>query len=249
MKLRYIVLIAYLFIAIVPNYVFAEHPVVSPSAEAVKVETEKKEGKTEYFEYQVSIPEFHTLKNAAFEKKLNLYYKTNILIFKKKLEKEAKKYYDDAKQSSLSIHPYVANADYKVTYNKKPLLSLYVNYYQYTGGAHGMYEWKANTFDMKLEKELALTDLFKENSSYEEKIREEITRQIQQNKDTFFPDAIEQIQQAKNLKYFLEPEHLIIYFPLYEIAPYSSGIPQFRIPYTLLQDDLKDEYRNILIDK
>lgn len=37
-------------------------------------------------------------------------------------------------------------------------------------------------------------------------------------------------------------------FPLYEIAPYSSGIPQFRIPYTLLREYLKPSYQNILID-
>ncbi|MGO0731258.1 RsiV family protein [Bacillus shihchuchen] len=39
-----------------------------------------------------------------------------------------------------------------------------------------------------------------------------------------------------------------MYFPLYEIAPYSSGIPQFRIPYTLLREYLKPAYQNILID-
>jgi hypothetical protein len=249
MKFRYIILLAYLFIVIVPKYALAEHPVASPSQEAAKIETEQKSGKTEYFEYQLNIPKFSYLKHELFEKKLNQYYKNSILSFQKNLEKEAKKYYNDAKQSILSIHPYVVNIDYKVTYNKSPLLSLYANYYQYTGGAHGMYEWRAETFDTELEKELSLADLFKKNSSYAPKIRQEIARQIEQNKDIYFPDAVEQIQNAKSLKYFLEPEHLIIYFPLYEIAPYSSGIPQFRIPYTLLQSDLKEKYREFLIDK
>ncbi|MFX3622878.1 MAG: DUF3298 and DUF4163 domain-containing protein [Ectobacillus sp.] len=248
-KLLYIALIAYFFTIIVPKYVFAYHPAVSRISQAASVETEKKQGKTEYFEYQLHLPVFTGISNHIFQKRLNNYYKTNILSFKKKLEKEAKKYYDGAQQKPLSIHPYIANVDHKVTYNKKPLLSLYINYYQYTGGAHGMYDWRANTFDIETGKELTLADLFQKNSDYTNKIQQEIIRQIAQNKESFFPDAIEQVKKGDSFRFFLEPEHLTVYFPLYEIAPYASGIPQFRIPYTLLENDLKGKYKKILLNR
>ena len=54
--------------------------------------------------------------------------------------------------------------------------------------------------------------------------------------------------EHEKVSLLLEPNNLVIYFPLYEIAPYSSGIPQFRIPYTLLREYLKPSYQNILID-
>ncbi|HDR8214512.1 TPA: DUF3298 and DUF4163 domain-containing protein, partial [Bacillus cereus] len=150
--------------------------------------------------------------------------------------------------SSTPFHPYVANVDYKVSLNKPPLLSLYLNYYQYTGGAHGLYTWKANTFDLKEKKLLHLDDLFQQEDKYKEVIRAEIVRQVKQNEGIYFPDATEKVMSTKKFHFFLEPNNLVIYFPLYEIAPYSSGIPQFRIPYTLLREYLKPSYQNILID-
>ena len=71
---------------------------------------------------------------------------------------------------------------------------------------------------------------------------------FKQNESIYFPDATEKVMSMKKFHFFLEPDNLVIYFPLYEIAPYSSGIPQFRIPYTLLRDYLKPSYQNILID-
>ncbi|WP_368042538.1 DUF3298 and DUF4163 domain-containing protein [Ectobacillus sp. JY-23] len=244
MKLRYLWLI--LFVFLFPIHTYADRPVL-PSHAPLLAEEEKKEGKNEYFEYQLRIPRFSGLKNEVFQTKLNEYYSTKMMMFKRKLEKEAKQYYDENK-GALSVHPYVASTDYKITYNRKPLLSLYTSYYQYTGGAHGMYEWRANTFDIDLEKELMLTEMFT-GTGYEQMIRQEIVKQIQQNKDSFFPDATEKINKISELKFFLEAENLVVYFPLYELAPYSSGIPEFRIPYTLLQEQLKDKYQKILIDK
>jgi hypothetical protein len=248
-KLLYIVMAVYFCTALVPKYVFA-FPAATQTAprEIATVETETKQGKADYFEYQLNIPVFKGLTNQDFQKKLNAYYKTRIMTFKNKLNKEAKKYYESATQNGWTVHPYIANADYKITYNKSPLLSLYVNYYQYTGGAHGMYEWKANTFDTSLAKELMLDDLFKKDSNYKDIIRVEIARQIEQDKDNYFPDAVEQVNKTNEFTFFLEPEHLIVYFPLYSIAPYSSGISQFRIPYTLLKEEMKPKYRQNLID-
>jgi hypothetical protein len=112
-----------------------------------------------------------------------------------------------------------------------------------------MYEWKANTFDIDKKKELSLTDLFQQDSKFIDIIKQEIKRQIDQDSGKFFPDAAALVDKATTFKFFLEPEHIVLYYPLYEIAPYASGIQTFRIPYTLLENDLKSNYRKILIDK
>ena len=31
--------------------------------------------------------------------------------------------------------------------------------------------------------------------------------------------------------YFLEPRSIVIYYQQYDIAPYATGIPEFRLPY------------------
>ncbi|ENQ3080205.1 DUF3298 and DUF4163 domain-containing protein [Bacillus multifaciens] len=243
-KLLYIMLLFFFLIAIVPKETIR----AQASNITIEVHTATQKGKKPYFEYQLNYPQFRNIPNEKFQKKVNRYYEKSITEFKRRLEKDAKTYYEQFKETDAPFHPYVANVDYKIGFNTFPLLSLYVNYYQYTGGAHGMYEWKANTFDIEQNKPLRLADLFQKDSQYENIIKTEIVRQIEQNKENFFPDASEKVMNEKKLKYVLEQDNLMIYFPLYEIAPYVSGIPQFRIPYTLLREVLDPKYQNILID-
>ena len=73
-----------------------------------------------------------------------------------------------------------------------------MNYYQYTGGAHGLYTWKANTFDLNEKKVLHLDDLFEQKDKYKDVIRAEIVRQIKQNESIYFPDATEKVMSMKN---------------------------------------------------
>ncbi|MDM5190549.1 DUF3298 and DUF4163 domain-containing protein [Bacillus sp. DX4.1] len=243
-KSYFILLLLFSSLIIVPNCTNAAK---APNL-TIDIHTVTQKGKKPDLEYQISRPYFSNFYDQQFQKKLNTYYKTTTHRFKTNLEKEAKRYYNEAKETNATFHPYVANVDYKVTLQRSPLLSLYVNYYQYTGGAHGIYTWRANTFDLKEKKILSLADLFQKDSAYKDVIRTEIIKQIKQNENIYFPDAAEKAMNAKTFHYFLEPENLVIYFPLYEIAPYASGIPQFRIPYTLLRDVLKPNFQNILID-
>ncbi|MCP8969804.1 DUF3298 and DUF4163 domain-containing protein [Ectobacillus ponti] len=238
-----IALILYFLFVIVPEYVLAG-PVSAPPA--AQVDIKKQEDTNDYFQYQLNTPQFSGLSSSSFAEKLNAYYETNIQTFKKKLKKDAKQAYEET-QDPASFHPYVVNVDHKVTYNAGPLLSLYVVYYQYTGGAHGMYEWRPDTFDIDKKKELALKDLFRKDSNYMEVIVQHVKEQIEQNPNAYFPDAAAQAEKATTFKFFLEPDHLVIYFPLYEIAPFAAGIPQFRIPYTLLSGQLKEKYADALV--
>ncbi|KFN01822.1 DUF3298/DUF4163 domain-containing protein [Bacillus clarus] len=239
-----ILLLMFSLLTIVPNCTSA----AKASNLTIDIKTVTQKGKKPYLEYQINRPSFHNFSDSKFQNKLNSYYKNSTDRFKTKLEKEAKKYYKETEGSSTPFHPYVANVDYKITLQKSPLISLYVNYYQYTGGAHGLYTWKANTFDLNEKKLLRLDDLFQKEDAYKKVIHTEIVRQIKQNESIYFPDAAEKVMSTKKFHYFLEADHLVIYFSLYEIAPYSSGIPQFRIPYTLLREYLKPTYQNILID-
>ncbi|MDH2881693.1 DUF3298 and DUF4163 domain-containing protein [Bacillus cytotoxicus] len=244
-KIYFILTIAFSLLTIVPNCTNAAKGSNMP----IEIKTITQKGKKPYIDYQISRPSFHHFPDLTFQNQLNAYYKNATNRFKKRVTKEAKKYYEETKHTESSFQPYVANVDYKITLNKLPLLSLYVNYYQYTGGAHGLYTWKANTFDVNKKKLLHLDDLFKKNNAYQDIIRTEIVRQIKQNESIYFPDAAEKVINTKKFYYFLDPDYLTVYFPLYEIAPYSSGIPQFRISYTLLQNSLKPYYQIILLDK
>ena len=138
-----ILLLMFSLLTIVPNCTLA----TKASNLTIDVKTVTQKGKKPYIEYQINRPSFHNFSDSKFQQKLNFYYK-NLRISLKQIRKRRKKYYTETEGSSTPFHPYVANVDYKVSLNKPPFLSLYVNYYQYTGGAHGLYTWKANTFDL-----------------------------------------------------------------------------------------------------
>ena len=46
-------------------------------------------------------------------------------------------------------------------------------------------------------------------------------------------------------KFYIEDDDLVIYFDLYDIAPYALGIPKFKINISTIQDIVKDEYMGI----
>jgi len=132
---------------------------------------------------------------------------------------------------------YEWKSDYNITYNNAPFISMYSDAYQYTGGAHGLTVRKSENCNAVSGEALSLSEFFPEQSNYEELIKKEIIRQIgmrqKENPDTYFenyPALVGANFKADNYYIKAEPERLIFYFQQYEIAPYSTGIPEFVIP-------------------
>ena len=69
------------------------------------------------------------------------------------------------------------------------------------------------------------------------------------NFDKSFTKNIEYLNDESGFKstanqqsyYYIKENKLVIYFSLYEIAPYASGIPEFEIPLSLFGEDIKFE--------
>ncbi|MDD2431094.1 MAG: DUF3298 and DUF4163 domain-containing protein [Firmicutes bacterium] len=129
----------------------------------------------------------------------------------------------------------VGYVSYETTLNEPGILSINVTYYQYTGGAHGVYDVINYTFDTKTGQRLYLEDLFLPNSDYKDFIRDEVVRQITESDEMFFEDAIETVRD-QNFSFYLTLDGFFVYYGLYEIWPYSNGIAEFKIPYTLLKN-------------
>ena len=127
------------------------------------------------------------------------------------------------------IGPYQLYSRYKVT-NSQNITSFYIDYYQFTGGAHGITTRLSYSVDNKTGKELQLSDLFKSGYDYKKVINFEIANAIQMDKDKYFTgkDGFKGI--SENQGFYLSSGNVVIYFQVYEIAPYVTGIPEFYIP-------------------
>lgn len=152
------------------------------------------------------------------------------------LYNEAIKSYLYAKENNFPFHPYEAIMEYVVTYNNNCFLSYYYDQYTYTGGAHGMTIRTSNTFELVRGTMLPLYCYFKSGVNYKWLLTQEIIKQandrLKDNPGIYFDDYESLILNTFNEDhYFLTPEGLSIYFQQYDIAPYSTGIVVFTIPY------------------
>lgn len=206
---------------------------------------------SEFFKAQISYPYFQIKEKYKDREKesIKTINKINeeiydyVVDFKnnvKKKSEEYKKYYESHdKDNSSPKFIYEAYSEYNVAYNSDNLISIPILTYEFTGGAHGMSVLKSFNYNLKNGQELKLSDIFKEQVDYKKVINSYIKKEIEKNKDLYFSgeDGFKGIDD--NQGFYLEGDKLVIYFQLYEIAPYYVGIPKFEIPLNEIKDIIK----------
>jgi hypothetical protein len=143
--------------------------------------------------------------------------------------------YINDRKSGAPFRTYTAMSVYQVPYNQNDYLSIYTDAYEFTGGAHGNTLRSAQTWNLTTGRRMQLGDFFS-NQSYQSVIFGNISAQINDQLSKGMNIYLEGWQ--KNIfKYFdernfyLMPEGIAVFYPLYTIAPYVSGIVTFIIPY------------------
>jgi len=173
------------------------------------------------------------VKDKQVEEKMNQTIKKDVLNFKEMWQTESEKYLQGAKEEGWEIRKYEAFAHYIVHYQKDDLLSLSVFYYRYTLGAHGHTLQRAYNFNLVNGEEIFLSDILKEKKDYVDIINQEIRRQIELSPQEYFTKWSVFQSIGKEQPFHLIEDGIVVYFGLYEIAPYASGIKYFKIPYSL----------------
>lgn len=135
----------------------------------------------------------------------------------------------DASEEFQPTIPYELIANYVVT-NNKNILSFYIDYYQFNGGAHGITYRKGYSIDVGSSKKLKLQDLFEKGFDYKGYINNLISKEIEKNKDFYFTGKEGFNGIEDNQGFFIRDNKLVIYFDYYKIAPYVAGMPEFEIP-------------------
>ena len=125
--------------------------------------------------------------------------------------------------------------DFTVTYNQCCIISLYTDTYTYTGGAHGNTIRKSNTWNLRTGTLMQLGDVYSLTPysllNLQECIQQQISERLQGNPGIYFDNYRFLLRDTFNANsFYLLPLHGIIYYQQYDIAPYSTGIPEFRFP-------------------
>lgn len=183
----------------------------------------------------ISLPIVHPA-----QKKINLNYITVANSFfnyaKKTLLPNAIEQYEASIKQNYPFHPYEAFMKYTVTLKDNCTISTYYDQYEYTGGAHGNTIRLSDTHNLQNGNIIKLKDLFKGNVNYNAIIIKEIIAQAHKNiikEPGIYFDNYEKliVENYKEEHFYLTPKTVDIYYQQYDIAPYSSGIIVFSIPY------------------
>ena len=85
---------------------------------------------------------------------------------------------------------------------------------------------KSVTFDVATGRIYRLKDLFKQNADYVKRLSDIIKRQIQERN---IPVIVDFTSIKPDQDFYIENRTLVIYFQLYELAPYAYGFVSFPI--------------------
>lgn len=130
------------------------------------------------------------------------------------------------------------------------ILSVKLDVYSYLGGAHGMSYIYPFTINTKTGEIYTFKSLFKENTNSNEIITNFILDEIEKHPDMYFFDDYKETIKNKDgeYNYYIDGDKLVIYFDLYDIAPYAAGMPKFTIDADNIKELLKDEVYNSIKD-
>jgi len=130
-----------------------------------------------------------------------------------------------------------------------PILSIWIMMDNYTGGAHGLYWLETYTFNTKTNEIYDFSDLFNEGSDYITVINNKLISEINKTPENYFPTAAETIVSRNgDLSYFINGDKIVVFFSLYDIAPYAAGIRYFEFDADEINYLLKPEIYEAIKD-
>ena len=186
--------------------------------------------------YHIEYPSIYSNTQKNGIERFNCYNKEIAIRLKNRAENElyneAVDTYKYNKENGYPIMVYEVYRTYEVTLNTNNVVSLYIDEYVFTGGAHGSTVRTSQTWNLYQNCMMPLESFFPNNPYFMLDILKEINRQILDNKEIYFEDACNLVLETFNPdSFYLVPEGIVIYFQQYDIAPYSSGIRTFLIKY------------------
>lgn len=198
-------------------------------------DTNASSARTQYVE--ISLDEETAAKYPELAKALSTYSKNAAADGAERLDElrssyEEMKEYGAASVENLQLSDVFAGTVLRADSN---VVSIFLDYSSYWGGAHGMYGYSGANFDPRTGKELLFTDVVKDTERFfdlaDEKLRDQ------------YPDIYEYLTDVKEfasendlndmdmLPWSIDSEGVTVYFNPYTLGAYAMGAQILRIPF------------------
>ena len=200
---------------------------------------------SEFFKYNMTYPVlklydkyvYHDMYDRQIIININNEICADVMEFKNSVKKQAiayKKLYTEKiskTDEDYFKYQYEVYVNNEVTYDKDNIISIVMTKYEFTGGAHGMTYLDAYNYNLLTGDILILKDMFKLGVNYEEIINNFIASEINNNPESYFKGDEGFKGITENQSFYIDEDGIVIYFGLYEIAPYYVGIPKFKLRF------------------
>ncbi len=129
---------------------------------------------------------------------------------------------DDINTDLNNMLPYTLDCTYNVTYLDENTISILLDYYEFTGGAHGMPFRQAYTFDLKTGNQLQLKDILNVEN-VDEFAKNAFKNNIAQNPESYFNGATETVDSEYfDYDFYIQPNEIILFTQAYLLEPYAN---------------------------
>lgn len=185
--------------------------------------------------YQIEYPQFQSQMYRVAS--VNSYYRDEAGRFQRHCETELMKLavaqYQVDMQMGYPVRVYEAVLTFEITLLTDCIISLYSDRYEYTGGAHGNTLRNSQTWNVQKQSQLRLGQLVRCAINVKAFVLRMIKEQIEKDPEPYFEDYPELVSESYRADHFYCTVHgIVVYYQQYEIAPYSSGIREFLLPYS-----------------
>lgn len=189
------------------------------------------------FVYKIEYPYFYTTCSSSAGQSINNYYLRNAreneqycrtVLFTQAVDNQ--RYI----QKGSPFQSYTFLMNFKITYNSGCITSLYTETYTYMGGAHGETKRTSDTWNFNTGGKLRLNDIYPITAVTLHQlhlcIEQQISARLSETPGSYFDNYQLLLRNTFNPdSFYLQQGGGIIYYQQYDIAPYSTGIPEFYI--------------------
>lgn len=139
--------------------------------------------------------------------------------------------------SSKSNHLSCVNTDYVITYNYNNIISIPIEFSQ-LDGLYNISYINSYNYDINLEKEIDIKDVFNSEIDYMEIIAKkidnkikELSRELSIDKYIMVLDYLKDIIFSDNPTFYISKDGIVICFSSYELDPSISDLSTFKISF------------------
>ena len=129
-----------------------------------------------------------------------------------------------------------AELAYQVTYNEGGLWSLYTQSREQGPGGQASLLRRGDTWDLASGYPVALSSLFSRRSGWKRRLLEAAEAEARQREEAGVSRYHEGVRRLlrrhfNSQNFYLTTEGLVVFYPMYAIAPAMEGIPTFLVPW------------------